>query len=72
MKKINKVKIKINGKNFTIKPKMTLKDVIYKYKIPEKKVAIELNQKIVNKQLPQNSQKLINEKIEIVHFIGGG
>ena len=37
MKKINKVKIKINGKNFIIKPKMTLKDVINKYKIPEKK-----------------------------------
>ena len=40
MKKINKVKIKINGKNFVIKPKMTLKDVITKYKIPENKVLI--------------------------------
>ena len=29
---------------------MTLKDVITKYKISEKKVAIELNEKIVNKQ----------------------
>ena len=29
---------------------MTLKDVVNKYKIPEKKVAIELNKKIVNKQ----------------------
>ena len=33
-----------------VKPKMSLKDVITKYKIPQKKVAIELNQKIVNKQ----------------------
>ncbi len=72
MKKINKVKIKINGKNFTIKPKMTLKDVIYKYKIPEKKVAIELNQKIVNKQNLGKIKIKNFDKIEIVHFIGGG
>ena len=72
MKKINKVKIKINGKNFIIKPKMTLKDVITKYKIPEKKVAIELNKEIINKQNLRKIRIKNNDKIEIVHFIGGG
>ena len=72
MKKINKVKIKINGKKFLIKPKMTLKDVIAKYKIPEKKVAIEVNEKIVNKQNLQKIKIKNFDKIEIVHFIGGG
>ena len=72
MKKINKVKIKINGKNFIIKPKMTLKDVITKYKIPEKKVAIELNEKIVNKHQLKKIKIKNFDKIEIVHFIGGG
>ena len=72
MKKINKVKIKINGKNFVIKPKMTLKDVITKYKIPEKKVAIELNEKIVNKHQLRKIKIKNFDKIEIVHFIGGG
>ena len=72
MKKINKVKIKINGKKFLIKPKMTLKDVIAKYKIPEKKVAIEINEKIINKQNLQKIKIKNFDKIEIVHFIGGG
>ena len=72
MKKINKVKIKINGKNLLIKPKMTLKDVIKKYKIPEKKVAIELNKKIVNKDEITKIRIKNLDKIEIVHFIGGG
>ena len=72
MKKINKVKIKINGKNFVIKPKMTLKDVITKYKIPEKKVAIELNKEIINKQNLGKIRIKNQDKIEIVHFIGGG
>ncbi len=72
MKKINKVKIKINGKNFTIKPKMTLKDLVNQYKISEKKVAIELNEKIVNKQNLHKIKIKNFDKIEIVHFIGGG
>ena len=72
MKKINKVKIKINGKNFVIKPKMTLKEVITKYKISEKKVAIELNEKIVNKQNLHKIKIKKFDRIEIVHFIGGG
>ena len=72
MKKINKVKIKINGKNFAIKPKMTLKDVITKYKIPTKKVAIELNKRIINKRSLQKIKIKNLDKIEIVHFIGGG
>ncbi len=72
MKKINKVKIKINGKNFVIKPKMTLKDIITKYKIPENKVAIELNKEIINKQNLRKIRIKNFDKIEIVHFIGGG
>ena len=72
MKKINKVKIRINGKIFNLKPKMTLKDVIIKYKIPLKKVAIELNKKIVNKQQLGKIKIKAFDKIEIVRFIGGG
>ena len=72
MKKINKVKIEINGKKSLIKPKMTLKDVITKYKIPEKKVAIELNKEIINKQNLRKIRIKNHDKIEIVHFIGGG
>ena len=72
MKKINKVKIEINGKKFLIKPKMTLKDVITKYKIPIKKVAIEINEKIVNKHQLRKIKIKNFDKIEIVHFIGGG
>ena len=72
MKKINKVKIRINGKIIYLKPKMTLKDVIIKYKIPIKKVAIELNKKIVNKQQLGKIKIKKFDKIEIVHFIGGG
>ncbi len=72
MKKINKVKIKINGKKCLIDPKMTLKRVITRFKIPLNKVAIELNENIIYKKKLNKINLNDNDKIEIVHFIGGG
>ena len=72
MKKINKVKIKINGKKCIINPKMTLKQVIARFKIPLDKVAIELNENIIDKKKLDKIKVNNNDKIEIVHFIGGG
>ena len=46
--------------------------MINKLKIPIKKVAIELNQEIVNKKKLNKINLKKNDKIEIVHFIGGG
>ena len=72
MKKINKIKIKINGKFINIQDKTTLLNLIKKLKVPIKKVAIELNQTIINKRLLNKMKLKKNDKIEIVHFIGGG
>ena len=41
-------------------------------KVPIKKVAIELNQEIVDKKKIKSINLKNNDKIEIVHFIGGG
>ena len=72
MKKVNKIKIKINGKIIVIQDKITLLGLIKKLKIPIKKVAIELNQRIINKKSLGKIKIKKNDKIEIVHFIGGG
>ena len=72
MKKTNKIKIKVNGKFVHIQDKITLLNLTKKLKVPIKKVAIELNQTIVNKRLLKKIKLKKNDKIEIVHFIGGG
>ena len=72
MKKINKIKIKLNGKFIKIQDKTTLLSLMQKLKLPIKKVAIELNQTIVNKKLLGKIKVKKNNKIEIVNFIGGG
>ncbi len=72
MKNIKKIKIKINGKLTRIQYNITLNDYIKKLKVPLNKVAIELNQEIVNKKHLSKIKIKENDKIEIVHFIGGG
>ena len=72
MKKINKIKIKINGKIKYIIQDYKLSELLKYLKIPLNKVAIELNEQIINKQKINKIKLKNNDKIEIVHFIGGG
>ena len=72
MNKKNKIKIIVNGKQMTVKLKFSLKNLIKKLKIPMKKVAVELNREIVNKKKINKIFLKTGDKIEIVHFIGGG
>ena len=72
MKKKIKIKIKLNGKVKIIEENSKLSNIIRKLRIPIKKVAIELNNEIMNKKNLNNINLKNNDKIEIVHFIGGG
>ena len=72
MKVKNKIKITVNGKQIQVISKFSLKSLITKLKIPLNKIAIELNKKIIDKKRISNIQLKKGDKIEIVHFIGGG
>ena len=72
MKKIKKIKIKINGKIKSIIQDSNLSIVLKNLKIPLNKVAIELNEEIIDKKKIDKIKLNKNDKIEIVHFIGGG
>ncbi len=69
---MKKIKIKVNGKIKLIKEKTNLLSLIKSLNIPVKKVAIELNQVIVIKKNISKIKLKKGDKIEIVHFIGGG
>ena len=72
MKNIKKIKIKLNGKIKTIAENYKITNLLSDLKVPLKKVAIELNLKILDKKKLSKIQLKKDDKIEIVHFIGGG
>jgi sulfur carrier protein len=72
MKKIKKIKIKVNGKKILINDKEKLSRILQDLKIPIKKVAIEMNREIIIKKKLNSIKVKENDTIEIVHFIGGG
>ena len=72
MKKNNKIKIEVNGKLLTVDQNISLLKYIKKIKAPLKKIAIELNHEIIDKRRLVKIKLKNYDKIEIVHFIGGG
>ena len=65
-------KIQLNGRKVVIKSNFSLLDLLKKYKLANKKIAIEHNGIIVSKVNYKKKYLKNNDKVEIVHFIGGG
>ena len=72
MKIIKKIKINLNGKALFLNKGTSLYKVIKKNKLESNKIAIELNREIINKKKIDKIFLKNRDKIEIVHFIGGG
>ena len=72
MKKIKKIKIKVNGQVRSINDNTNLLNLVKSLRIPLNKVAIELNLEIIDKKKLNKKILKKDDKIEIVHFIGIG
>ena len=72
MNNLNVAKIQLNGDPHEIIRGSNLTKLLNQLKIKKNKVAIEVNGEIVEKTKYQNLILNKNDKVEIVHFIGGG
>jgi len=72
MNNSNVAKIQLNGDPFEINNGTNLDELLNKLKIQKNKVAIEVNGEIVQKDKYPNLVLNKSDKVEIVHFIGGG
>ena len=72
MNNLNVAKIQLNGSSYEINGGTNLTQLLDKLEISSKKVAIEVNGEIIEKN--KYAELVLNEddKVEIVHFIGGG
>ena len=72
MNNLNMAKIQLNGDPFEINIGSNLGELLNKLKVEKNKVAIEVNGEIVHKAKYPNFILNKDDKVEIVHFIGGG
>ena len=72
MNNSNVAKIQLNGDPYEIIDGTNLHQLLNKLKIQINKVAIEVNGEIIEKNKYPKLILYENDKVEIVHFIGGG
>jgi len=72
MNNLNVAKIQLNGTPYEINHGTNLNELLKKLKIEKNKVAIEVNGEIVERKKYPNFILNRDDKVEIVHFIGGG
>ena len=72
MNNLNVAKIQLNGDLYEISDGTNLNELLNNLKIQKNKVAIEVNGEIVEKNKYPNLILNKNDRVEIVHFIGGG
>ena len=66
------MRIHINGELREIEEDMSLPELITILKLKAEQVAIELNQKVVRRAQWESTLLQADDRVEIVHFVGGG
>jgi thiamine biosynthesis protein ThiS len=64
--------IKVNGEPREVKENMSLPELVASLSLKAEQVAIELNQKVVRRTQWASTLLQENDRVEIVHFVGGG
>ena len=66
------IQIILNGKPHNIKEKTNIISLLEALSLSEKKVAIEINEEVLPRDNYATKILSAKDRVEIVHFIGGG
>ena len=66
------MKVFINGETREITKQVNLFELLKEFSLPSERIAIELNKQVVRKRDWETIQVNDADRIEIVHFVGGG
>ncbi|MGE4580431.1 MAG: sulfur carrier protein ThiS [Desulfuromonadales bacterium] len=64
--------ILLNGREKTLEATLTVAELIEQLQLADDRVAVELNRVIVPRQAFATTHLQDGDRIEIVHFVGGG
>ena len=66
------MKVVINGETKEIAENFNLIELLKHFSLPDERIAVELNKEVVRKKDWENIKINDADKIEIIHFVGGG
>ena len=66
------MQLQINGEVREVADELKLSDLVVELSLAPERVAIELNQKVVRRNQWPETMLAEGDRIEIVHFVGGG
>jgi len=66
------VNIQINGELREVTGGISLEQLLYQLELPVQRIAVELNRKVIRRAEWTNTVLEEGDRLEIVHFVGGG
>lgn len=66
------MRIQVNGEARDVEENMSLAALVARLSLKAEQVAIELNQNVVRRRHWASTMLQTDDKVEIVHFVGGG
>ena len=66
------MRIQVNGEVLDVDDSLSLPQLIVKLNLKPEQIAVELNQRVIRRSDWESVALAADDKIEIVHFVGGG
>jgi thiamine biosynthesis protein ThiS len=66
------LRIQVNGEPREVEENISLSELIANLSLKVEQVAVELNQGVVRRARWENTTLQADDKVEVVHFVGGG
>ena len=64
--------IHVNGERQEVVQELSLSNLIDQLKLPPQRIAVELNREVVRRANWETTVLREDDRVEIVHFVGGG
>ncbi len=70
--RIKMVRILINGETKELSQILNLNELLKHFSLPSERIAIELNREVVRRKDWEKTKVSEGDKLEVIHFVGGG
>lgn len=66
------MQVTINGEKRELSGNLTIGEMLENFALPAERIAVELNRRVIRKKDWANVELSDADRIEVIHFVGGG